>query len=113
MFEQVEEWKLEEHTSPSIASRVDWTPMTGVSVRYCTSHLDVCCGAGEGAGVAQAGGCWESAHKTKDGERTDTSFSQQSLAAPAPLGHVALVLLRCEEDWGRSVHKDAEKTSFV
>lgn len=44
MFEQVEEWKLEEHTSPSITSRVDWTPMTGVSVRYCTSHLDVCCG---------------------------------------------------------------------
>lgn len=51
--------------------------------------------AGEGAGVAQAGGCWESAHKTKDGERTDTSFSQQSLAAPAPLGHVTQRLSSC------------------
>lgn len=51
--------------------------------------------AGEGAGVAQAGGCWESARKTKDGERTDTSFSQQSLAAPAPLGHVTQRLSSC------------------
>lgn len=77
--------------------------------------------ATEGAGRAQAG-CQraavgeERAHKTKDGERTDTSFSQQSLAAPAPLRHVtprlSFLLPSRKQGGRRSAREDAERTSF-